>query len=65
MQGTTDLHHQIADALLPQTDPIFHDATALDTAVHVLDPQPTIVESLVGALLLHGQLLAPGVSWWA
>jgi hypothetical protein len=60
VQGTAELHDQIADALFPQADPVFDDATALDTAVHVLDPQPTIVESLVGALLLHGQLLAPG-----
>jgi len=24
MQGTADLHHHIADALLPEADPIFH-----------------------------------------
>jgi hypothetical protein len=31
VQGTTEFHHEIADARLPQTDPVFHNATALDT----------------------------------
>ena len=31
VQGTTDFHHEIADTLLPQPDPVFDDATALDT----------------------------------
>src|SRR2546425_8652412 len=38
VQGTTEFHHQIADALLPQTDPVFHNAAALDTPVDVLNP---------------------------
>jgi hypothetical protein len=38
VQGTADFHHQIADALLPQADPVFDDATALHTAVDVFDP---------------------------
>src|SRR5712692_7399778 len=38
VQGTAKFHHQIADALLPQADPVFDDATALDTAVDMLDP---------------------------
>jgi len=29
MQGTADLHHHIAGALLPEADAIFHNATAL------------------------------------
>ena len=33
VQGTAEFHHQIADALLPQTNPIFHDAAAFDTTV--------------------------------
>jgi len=37
MQGTADFHHDIADAFLPEADPVFHDATALDTAVDMLD----------------------------
>jgi len=47
MQGTAQFHHQVADALLPQTDAVLHDTTALDAAVHVLDPQPARVERLV------------------
>ena len=30
MQGTAELHREIADALLPQADPVLHDATTLD-----------------------------------
>src|SRR6266571_9217646 len=33
MERTTDFHHEIADALLPQADPVFDDATAFDTPV--------------------------------
>ena len=60
MQGTADFHHEIADALLPQADPVFDDATALDAAVDMLDPQPTLVERLVGSLLRPRELLARG-----
>jgi len=63
MQGTADLHHQIADTLLPQTDAVFHDAAALDTAIDVLDAQPTLVERLVRQLLLPCELLAFPVKW--
>jgi hypothetical protein len=48
MQGTTEFHHEIADAVLPQPDPVFHDAAALDAAVDMLDPQPAVVQGLVG-----------------
>jgi hypothetical protein len=34
------------------------DATALHTAVDMLDPQPTLVQRLVGHVLLKTQLLA-------
>ena len=60
VQGTTEFHHQIADALLPQADPVFDDATALDTTVDMLDPQPTLVQGLVGQLLFQGEVLAAG-----
>ena len=60
MQGTADFHHEIADAVLPQPDPVFDDTTALDAAVDMLDPQPTVMQGLVGQLLLHSQLLATG-----
>jgi hypothetical protein len=38
VQGTAEFYHQIADARLPQAEPVFDDATALDTAVDMLDP---------------------------
>src|SRR5439155_4230183 len=57
VEGTTQFHHEITHALLPQADPIFHNATPLHTAVDMLDPQPPLVERLVGPLLLQGELL--------
>jgi len=32
MQGTAELHREIADALLPQADPVFHHATTEDVS---------------------------------
>src|SRR5215471_21105015 len=58
VQGTAEFHHEITNPLLPQTDPVFHDATALDTTIDMLHPQPTLVQSLVGPLLFPGELLA-------
>src|SRR5712691_9260286 len=60
VQGTAEIHHEIADALFPQTDAVLHDAAALDTAIDVLDPEPPLVERLVRPLLLPRQLLAAG-----
>jgi hypothetical protein len=60
VQCTTEFHHQIADALLPQADAVFDNATALDTAVDMLDAQPTLVQGLVGSVLLPRQLLTAG-----
>src|SRR5207249_8910026 len=60
MQSTADFHHDIADTFLPQAEPIFHDTAALDTAVDMLDPQPTLVQSLVREVLLHRELLTTG-----
>ena len=56
MQSTAEFHHEITHALLPQADPVFHNATTLDAAVDMLDPQPPLVERLVGQVLLQGQL---------
>src|SRR2546428_11225882 len=58
MQGTTEFHHEIADAVLPQPDPVFDDAAALDAAVDMLDASPTVVQGLVGKFLLQRQFLA-------
>ena len=60
MQGATEFHHQITDPMLPQADPVLHDAVALDTAIDMLDPPPTLGERLVGSLLLSCQFLAAG-----
>jgi len=60
VQGTTEFHHQITDTLFPQADAVLDDATALDTAVDMLDPQPALVERLVGSVLFPCQLLAAG-----
>src|SRR2546425_1129217 len=60
MQGTADFHHHIADAVLPQPDPVFDDTTTLDTAVDMLDAQPAVVQGLVGPLLFQGEVLATG-----
>jgi hypothetical protein len=61
MQGTAEFHHEIADALLPQADPVFDNATTLDTPMDMLDPQPTLVERLVRPLLLPRELRAAGL----
>jgi len=61
VQGTAELHHEIAHALLPQADPIFHNATTLHTAVDMLDAQPPLVEHLVGQVLLQGELRTAGL----
>jgi hypothetical protein len=64
MQGTTEFHHEIADALLPQPDPVFHDAAALDTTIDMLDPQPTLVQRLVRHVLLQRELRAAWLLGW-
>jgi hypothetical protein len=61
VQGTVEFHHEIADALLPQPDPVLHHATTLHTAVDMLNPQSAVVERLVGPLLLQGQLRTAGL----
>src|SRR4029434_9948121 len=49
--------HEITDALLPQAASVFDAATALDTAMDMVDPQPTLVELLVRHVLLPRELL--------
>ena len=60
MQGTAEFHDQIADALFPQADPVFDDATTLHTPVDMFNAEPASVQGLVGPLLLSRQLLAAG-----
>ena len=47
MQGTAACHHEIADTVLPQSDPVFDDAAALDAAVDMLNAQAAIVQGLI------------------
>jgi hypothetical protein len=58
VQGTAEFPHQITVPLLPQAEPVLHDAAALDTPVDVLDAQPPLVERLVRPLLLPRERLA-------
>jgi hypothetical protein len=53
VQGIAEFHHPIAGARLPQAHTIFHDTTALDTAVDMLNPQPTLIQRAVRYLLTH------------
>src|SRR6266436_7621153 len=64
VQGTAQFHHEIADALLPQADPVFDDATAFDTAVDMLNAQSAIVQGLVGQLLFQREFLATWFLGW-
>jgi hypothetical protein len=64
MERTAEFHHAIADAFLPQADPVFDDATALDTTMDMLDPQPTVGARLIRRLLLQRQLLAAWFLRW-
>jgi hypothetical protein len=64
MQGTVDVHHQIADTLLPQANPVFDHAIALHTAVDMLDPETAVVQGLVGHVLRQRQLLAVWLLGW-
>jgi hypothetical protein len=61
VQGTAEFHHQIADACLPQADAVFDDTATLDTTVDMLNPEPTLVERLVGPVLRQRSLLTTGL----
>jgi hypothetical protein len=43
MQGTAEFHDQTADALLPEADPVFHNATALHATIDMRNALPAIV----------------------
>jgi hypothetical protein len=58
VQGTTEFHNQIADVFFPQADVVFDDATALDTALDMVEPQPTLEKCLVRHVLLPREPLA-------
>ena len=64
MQGTAECHHEIADTLLPQTDPIFDDATARHTTVDMFDAQSTLVQRLIRRLLRERPFLTAWLLRW-
>ena len=51
MQGTADFHHQIAHTGFPQSVCVLANATVLDTAVDVLDANPTPRDPSIGGFL--------------
>ena len=57
MQSTAEFHDQIAGPFFPQAHPVFNDAAALDTAVDMVEPQPTLVQRLVRHVLLPRERL--------
>jgi len=60
MQGTADVHHEIADTVPPQPEPVFDDTTALDAVGDMLDLEPMAMQDLVGPLLRPWKRLAAG-----
>ena len=52
MEGTAEVAHPIADVHLPEAAAVFDAATALDTALARVDPQPTLMERLVRHVLV-------------
>jgi hypothetical protein len=56
-EGTADVPHQIAAAHLPEAASVCDAATAPDTTLAMLDPQPTLVELLGRHVLLPHALL--------
>jgi hypothetical protein len=61
MERTAAFHHEITDAILPQPEPVFRHAAALDAAVDRLDPPPPVVQGLIGPLVFQGAFLP---SWF-
>ena len=57
LEGTAEVPHPIAAAHLPEAVSVFDAATALVTAVDMVDPQPTLVELLVRHGLLPRERL--------
>jgi hypothetical protein len=58
MEGTAEVPHPVAAAHLPEAASLFDTATALDTAMDMVDPQPTLVELLVRHVLLPREFLS-------
>ena len=63
MEGPAEVPYPSADARLPAAAAVFDAATALDTARDMFDPEPAVVQRLVGPVLLRRQLLARISTW--
>ena len=61
MQGTTDFDDAIANPAFEEADGILNDATALDAAIHMLNPDPTAGKVFIGRLLIGCQGSATGL----
>jgi hypothetical protein len=57
IEGTAEVPHPSATAYLPEAAAVLDAATGLDTALDMVDPQPTLVERLVRHVLLPRALL--------
>jgi hypothetical protein len=57
VQGTAGVPHPSAAAHLPKAAAVLDAATALDTTLDMVAPQPTLVELLVRHVLLPRELL--------
>ena len=64
MQGTADFHDQIADTDLPKAAGVVDDATALDTAVDMLDAHATARDASIRGLLRASEFASPGLARW-
>jgi hypothetical protein len=58
MEDTAEVPDPSAAAHLPEAASVCDAATALDTAMDMLDPQPTLVELLICHVLLPRELLS-------
>src|SRR2546421_6847033 len=61
VQGTAELHHEIADALLPQADPVFHNTSVAERSFPLLNlvemlGQPCLQSVLYGWRQLQDHL---------
>jgi hypothetical protein len=59
MQRTTDFHNEMADSRLPQAAGVMDDATALDTAVDMLDADAAACDPSICGVLRPPEGSAP------
>jgi hypothetical protein len=64
MSGAADVHHPIADTSLSEAVDVMHDATALDTAGHVLKAHAPVGDAPMRAFWGAAQGPAPRLPGW-